>query len=247
MLNRYSNVLRKQSEESNFWPTFTDLLSSILLFIVVFMLIINAIKTIELEIKTEEVNSQAAKIEEIEQQLEYVRGIGESIGNKLVAEFENSGLSLVVDAETGSIKFSGDIFFDTDRTDLKPEFKRQLNEFVPQYLGILLSEEYKNYIAEIIVEGHTDNIDSYMYNLNLSQGRAYSVVRYILSDEFTGFDNKDELLPIITANGRSWSELIYNNDGSVNQVASRRVEFKFRLKDYEKLSEILKSNDLNLN
>ena len=52
-------------------------------------------------------------------------------------------------------------------------------------------------------------------------------------------DNQLEKLRILlTANGRSWSSPIYNDDGSVNMDASRRVEIKFRLKDEEMMGQI---------
>ena len=44
----------------------------------------------------------------------------------------------------------------------------------------------------------------------------------------------------MTANGRSYSNLIYDEDGKENQEASRRVEFKFRLKDEEMVEEMIK-------
>jgi len=46
------------------------------------------------------------------------------------------------------------------------------------------------------------------------------------------------LREILTAKGRSYSDPIYHMDGSVNMDASRRVEFKFRMKDSEMIDEI---------
>ncbi|MBR6753527.1 MAG: hypothetical protein IKM05_05810 [Clostridia bacterium] len=42
----------------------------------------------------------------------------------------------------------------------------------------------------------------------------------------------------MTAQGRSYSDPVYNPDGTVNMEASRRVEFKFRLKDEEMIAEM---------
>ena len=47
---------------------------------------------------------------------------------------------------------------------------------------------------------------------------------------------------ILTANGRSESDPVYAADGTVDMEASRRVVFKFRMKDsemIEQMSEIL--------
>ena len=38
------------------------------------------------------------------------------------------------------------------------------------------------YVSEIIIEGHTDTNGSYIYNLELSQQRAFSVAKYCLTE-----------------------------------------------------------------
>src|SRR5690606_17874858 len=83
----------------------------------------------------------------------------------------------------------------------------------------------------IIVEGHTDTEGGYIYNLRLSQNRAFSVVEVVLHPDFPNFMYQENLESIITANGRSYSEPIYNESGTIDPDKSRRVEFKFRLKD----------------
>ena len=101
-----------------------------------------------------------------------------------------------------------------------------------------MRDEYKDYVGEIIIEGHTDTAGSYITNLELSQNRALAVAKYCL--QMSGLSNatKQELQQIMTAKGRSYSDPIYNQDGSVNMDASRRVEFKFRLKDAEMIQEM---------
>ena len=46
------------------------------------------------------------------------------------------------------------------------------------------------------------------------------------------------LQDLLTAKGRSYSDPVYHADGTVNMDASRRVEFKFRLKDSEMIDEM---------
>ena len=46
------------------------------------------------------------------------------------------------------------------------------------------------------------------------------------------------LYDILTAKGRSYSDPVYDAYGNVDMEASRRVEFKFRLKDSEMIDEI---------
>ena len=47
-----------------------------------------------------------------------------------------------------------------------------------------------------------------------------------------------QLQKLLTAKGRSFSDPIYQADGTVDMSASRRVEFKFRLKDSEMIDEM---------
>lgn len=93
-------------------------------------------------------------------------------------------------------------------------------------------------MAEIIIEGHTDSTGSYQTNLRLSQSRALNVVEYCLNMPSLSPAMKLKLQNVITAQGRSESDLIYNEDGTENQDASRRVEIKFRLKDTEMIQEM---------
>ena len=61
------------------------------------------------------------------------------------------------------------------------------------------------------------------------------------------YDYKDDLQYNLTANGRSFSELITNEDGAVNADASRRVEIKFRLNEEETLMQIKQELEKGLN
>ena len=67
------------------------------------------------------------------------------------------------------------------------------------------------------------------------------MLRYILSSEFTGISGaaKERLQQIVTVNGRSYSDPIYNDDGTVNMDASRRVVIKFRMNDEDMVNEML--------
>jgi chemotaxis protein MotB len=57
------------------------------------------------------------------------------------------------------------------------------------------------------------------------------------------------LRELLSVNGRSYSELIYDKRGNPDWDASRRVVFKFRLTDeqmIEQLKDILEQNDEQL-
>ena len=95
-------------------------------------------------------------------------------------------------------------------------------------------KEIKDNLDKIIIEGHTNSDGDYLYNLELSQKRALSVMKFLLALQP---ENENELQRYVTANGRSETDLIITNTKE-NKFASRRIEIKFRLKNDEAISEI---------
>ena len=114
-------------------------------------------------------------------------------------------------------------------------------QFLPVYLNVLMSPEFSEYVSEIIIEGHTDTEGTYMHNLELSQQRALAVAYFCLSEENDFLDSAtlESLRNIVTANGRSFSDPIYDDYGQIDMDASRRVEFKFRLNDEDMVQEMI--------
>ena len=106
---------------------------------------------------------------------------------------------------------------------------------------MLLSPKYKDNISEILIEGHTDTEGSYLTNLGLSQKRALAVAEFCLSEKSEILTDRqlEDMRTLISASGRSYSNPIYDEDGEIDMVASRRVEFLFRLKDEEMVREMI--------
>lgn len=202
----------------------------------------------------DELNKAYLEIENAQQELETTKselqdivGIRTDIIGALQSTFNNSGMS--VDAQTGSITFSSDVLFRYNSATLTTDSKNSLKEVIPMYLGVLLQDQYRQYIAEIIIEGHTDTDGGYKGNMELSYNRANAVAKFCL-DKDNGLNEAaiERLQKLLTVNGRSCSAPIYQKDASgadtaeIDMAASRRVEIKFRLKEeemIEKISEIL--------
>ena len=204
---------------------------------------------LEFETKTEELDRQKAVAESLAEEnrekaemLEKILGIREEIVEALVEEFSNSDMEgkLTIDEQTGAIVLDSNLLFEFNEIELKKSGKKFLREFMPKYVDILLSEKFSPYVAEIVIEGHSDPVGSYMYNMELSQKRALTVAEYTLkgTDVFTKAQLK-LVRPYITVNGRSESELIRKSNGKVDEDASRRVEIQFRLKDDEMIRLML--------
>lgn len=175
-------------------------------------------------------------------ELQDIVGIRTDIIGKLQSRFNNSTMS--VDPQTGSITFSSDVLFAFGSATLTETSRRSLREIIPMYLGVLLQEEYRPYIAEVIIEGHTDTKGTYENNMNLSYNRADAVANFCMNaSNGLSADEIARLKQLLTVNGRSYSSPVYvSGTDQVDMDASRRVEIKFRLKEDEmirKISEIL--------
>lgn len=200
----------------------------------------------ELEAAYLEIDEARAELDATKSELQDIVGIRTDIIGELQTRFSNS--SMKVDPQTGSITFSSDVLFKYNSATLTPDSKTTLKEIIPMYLGVLLQDNFKPYIAEIIIEGHTDTDGDYQSNMTLSYNRANSVAKFCMNTA-NGLTREqiEQLQKLMTVNGRSYSNPIYKmNSTEVDMAASRRVEIKFRLKEdemIEKITEVLNQKD----
>ena len=133
--------------------------------------------------------------------------------------------------------------FKSGSDEIPKSYKKILSNFFPRYIKLLSSNEFKQEIAEIRVEGHTsygwgdlsDEKSIYLLNMSLSQKRASNVLAYCysLENQPTIQQNRDWLQKNLRANGMSYSKLLYKDKAKTIQDAnrSRRVEFKVVVKE----------------
>lgn len=154
-----------------------------------------------------------------------------------------------IDAENLSIRFKDpDVLFVMNKSDLRDSYKTILDDFFPRLLKV--TSKYENLIEEIRIEGHsseavnkikagelTDQKD-YEEGMELSQGRTRSVLSYCLND--TQFPKEHEWIRSkIVAIGYSKSRPVRDNDGNIDWVASRRVEFRIKLNSDNEIQKYL--------
>lgn len=189
-----------------------------------------------------EIDNAKAELAATKSELQDIVGIRTDIIGELQNTFQNS--TMKVDPQTGSITFSSDVLFRYNSSTLTADSKNTLKAIIPMYLDVLLQDTYRSYIAEIIIEGHTDTDGTYQSNMKLSYNRANAVASFC-QDPKNGLTQEkiEQLQKLLTVNGRSYSDPVYQeNTAEVNMPASRRVEIKFRLREdemIEKISSIL--------
>lgn len=102
------------------------------------------------------------------------------------------------------------IFFDTDKYDLKSESSVELAK--------LLDLLRKNPKMKIEISGHTDNVGDDNYNLILSENRAKAVYDFLIANDI----KQDRL----TYKGYGESVPVDTNDTADGRANNRRTEFK---------------------
>ena len=194
-------------------------------------------KEADLEAATIKLQEQKDLLAVQAERIDKLIGIRSTMIQDLSNTLSAANLKAAVDPNSGDIKLDSSVLFETGSSTIRPEGKELLDSFIPVYLDVLLRAEYSDYLGEIIIEGHTDTDGSYESNLKLSQNRALQVALYCLNMPSLSYAQKTKLQEIMTATGRSESDPIYVN-GIEDKDASRRVEFKFSLKDSEMIEEM---------
>ncbi len=156
-----------------------------------------------------------------------------------------------------SIKFTNpQVLFGEGSSEITPYFQSVLSEFLPKYLSVVMKDKYKEKIAEIRIEGHTNtkpikrDSDPYIDNMELSQNRARNVLAYLRTQDcFTKLENnKKEILQYwITANGLSFGRTVDSEDNltifskkTIDNDQSRRVEFRIVTTSDEIIQQAIK-------
>ena len=145
------------------------------------------------------------------------------------------GKIINIDKKSGAIKFSSNILFAQGQYKIKEESKQELKNILKKYIDALLNDEsIRKYIHSISIEGHTNSDGTYLQNLELSQKRAYEVMKFLYTSKIS---DKKLLRKYISASGRSYSDLIYTNNKE-DKDNSRRIEITFRIKNDAALKEL---------
>lgn len=126
--------------------------------------------------------------------------IKENLEMFTVAELTEKGINITLE----------NIFFDTDKFELKPESFPELNRVA----SLIQANNFK-----VELFGHTDSDGTATYNNTLSQNRANSVRTYLI--------NQGVNSSTISAIGLGESKPIMSNETLKGKAKNRRVEVKF--------------------
>lgn len=158
---------------------------------------------------------------------------------KVISLLKNKlGNKIEIDPKDGSLRLSSNVLFDEGKYELKEESKIALKDALYDYFQTILDNpEINEHVDKIVIEGHTNSKGTYLYNLELSQKRAFSVMDFLLTLDFK---NHEKLKKLIAASGRSFLDPVFAKDGTEDADASRRIEIKLSLKNEDAIKEIAK-------
>lgn len=108
-------------------------------------------------------------------------------------------------------KLDSDAFFDFDKSEVREDTKRELDQIIATLKSAKLA-------SSVTVVGHTCSIGTDAYNLGLSNRRANAVANYLKA---SGVDAE------LIIDGKGESEPAFPNDTSENRKKNRRVDINF--------------------
>ncbi len=123
-----------------------------------------------------------------------------------------SGVSVVREGDNIRLVMPGNITFATGDANIRADFYEVLNS-----VGLVLKEFDQTYIE---ISGHTDSTGSAQFNQRLSEQRASSVSRYLISQGISGGR--------ISAVGYGFRYPAASNSTEEGRQLNRRVELELR-------------------
>jgi len=212
----------KKIHLTNYWISYSDLMAG-LLFVLLAIIVISNFQ-------------YKKKLELIGENIE----LREKIAKELETKFTKHNVTAIkVDPETGDIEFldtKDPMWFELNKAELLPKAKSILDEVIPIYLEVLFDKSITgDSLDRILIEGHASEeaniIDRYLYNLDLSQQRAYSVGEYIIRENKKYYE---ELKTHMVALGRSFADAKFKGAANHSGWKDRKVVIKYTLQ-YEKM------------
>lgn len=183
------------------------------------------------------------KVQDVEGQLQRARALANAkraLAAEIKKNFAKAGISADVDAETGDVLLDfGKHYFETGRSDLKPEMVEILKKAMPVYSESLFEDKKvaeKITYVEIIGFASPTYQGKYVdprsldpsdqkaveYNLDLSYQRARSIFKYVFDTNKIQFKYQQKLLPLVKVIGRSFLAEAKKDGRSVASGATKQ-------------------------
>lgn len=200
----------------NLESSMTDLMTSLA---VVFILLMIALAQNQAQ---EQQNGSARHLKEIQQRIDRLL-----LSEHLHCETDvHDPLSCVIRLPEDKLRF------EVNKDVIDPNGQTFLKRVFPPIITTLNESAIRPTVDSLYIQGFTDSDGNDEHNLELSQKRAFSVGRFVVSYVVPPSAKRDQLLKWLYVNGRGEQERRLKN-GVEDKQASRRVEVKIRVKSNE--------------
>lgn len=216
----------------NFWPSFTDLMLSLVLVMLIILFVVSKMIGVGNENLDRARDSQKAIASQINEQIgkQYsIQVISDKDTNQSNVEAKNSkaDITIINKLDRLTITFSDKVLFDTNKSDIKQAGVEVLN-----VVGPIVQTNLQN-ISEIQIQGHADIKGSDDLNLALASARAMSVYKFLQSN--IGVNPAEHLMsatsfgkykPVGREAGNTYSQAQLSSDNATEELMARnrRIE-----------------------
>lgn len=199
--------------ERPFWISYADLMTALMVLFLVVMVASLVSVTQRISIETEGEKNRSRDISEL--------------CRTLAAKAKLISNDIQVDCHDNRINFGEAGRFGSNDYRLGPAGKAALQNVVPLVLEASESKEGKKWFKQILIEGSTDTVGSYLYNLHLSLQRSEWVMCSLLDSRFSGqttlkASQQKLVRELFLAGGVSF------NNAKESKEASRRIELRMQ-------------------
>ena len=214
---------RTPNDYINFWPGFTDILTSAFVFFI-FIAVLLILKNV---FDLQELYSLKAYKEDIEKKLlAFRKEFPES-----TTVIQNNEIKIVLNKENNGISFKSD---KSDINSIESAAGIESLENIGNLVKIFLDRNGGKKQFGIVIEGYTDRVESEEYNYNLSYNRAKNIMLYWWDK--CGLDpNYYDINPV--GYGELWSKLAETTQDGVSSEKNRRIEIRLSPKFGEMFRE----------
>lgn len=255
-MKRKIRIGKRDGEAEGFvWITLSDLLTTLfMVFMVIALWAISKKDDLKKQAEEQKIagdlciqDLKAAGVDQMQKQ-EALRNIGRKITTEF-RELQKSGIC--VDAKIEEIDDSGGFrifqgpglkpWFDEGESVLSRDAQRCLKGIGEVWIQQINGDKYISAsIKHILIEGHANSNrfpglseeENFLKNLGLSQDRAYQATRFLIETIKTTINTKTKnsmLREMMVAQGKSYLEPVYKQEGPEDFDRSKRLEFKIIL------------------
>lgn len=228
------SYFKQEEEAQSFWPSFTDMMSTIVL-VMLFVALVAFVHSIFDAYEQQEIKKEMAKVASVKKHMADL--IQQEIESKV-------GQDQVVQGPNNTISIEGDILFETGSAQLSPQGEEILHPLADAFQKVIEMEDLSQYVYIILIEGHTDSVP--YDNWTLSTERAVQVVKYLLQanprlaeDDYAGY---------FAATGYSEFKPIAQGMDEEALRQNRRISFQIIVDDEKWQNQLyqLMTNQVNL-